>query len=79
MDKAVAFKTNSFWVLLHILCFVHALMNLIAFEFSDVLLVKSTETSLNVFFQLGKLLVSVSAIAKLNFCSTWIVIFWQPS
>ena len=70
MDKAVAFKTNSFWVLLHILCFVNALMNLIAFEFSDVLLVKSTETSLNVFFQLGKLLVSVSAIAKLNFCIT---------
>ena len=28
MDKAVAVKTNSFWVLLHILCFLNALMNL---------------------------------------------------
>ena len=54
-------------------------MNLIAFEFGNVLLVKSTETGLNVFFQLGKLLVSVSAIAKHLFFSTWIVIFWQPS
>ena len=70
MDKAVAVKTNSFWVLQHVLCFVNALMNLIAFEFGNVLLVKSTETGLNVFFQLSKLLVSVSAIAKQNFCST---------
>ena len=75
MNKAVAVKTNSFWVLLHILCFVTALMNLITFEFGDVgSLLKSAETGLNVFFQLGKLL-SVRAIAKLNFCSTWIVIF----
>ena len=36
MNKAVAVKTNSFWVLLHILCFVNALINLIAFEFGDV-------------------------------------------
>ena len=79
MDKVVALKTNSFWVLLHVLYFVNALMNLIAFEFGDALLVKSKETGLNVFFQLGKFLVSVSAIARLNFCSTWIVIFWQSS
>ena len=70
MDKAVAVKTKSFWVLLHVLCFVNTLMNLIAIGFGDVLLVKSTETGLNVFFQLRKLLLSVSAIAKLNFCST---------
>ena len=50
MDKAVAVKTNSFSVLQHVLCFVNALMNLIAFEFGNVLLVKSTETGLNVFF-----------------------------
>ena len=60
MDKAVALKTNSFWVLLHVLTFVNALMNFIAFAFGDVLLVKSTKTDLNVFFQLGKLLVSVN-------------------
>ena len=42
-------------------------MNLIAFKFGNVLLSKSTETGLNVFFQLGKLLASVSAIVKLNF------------
>ena len=42
-------------------------MNLIAFEFGDVLLVKSTESGLNVYFQLGKLLVSVSAITKVNY------------
>ena len=68
MDKDVAVKTNSFWVLLHVLPFVNALMNFVAF--ADVLLAKSTQTGLNVFFQLCKLLVSVSAIVKLNFCST---------
>ena len=47
MDTAVAVKTNSFWVLLYVLYFVNALMNLIAFEFSDALLVKSTETDLS--------------------------------
>ena len=70
MDKAVAVKTNSFWVFLHVLYFVNASMNLIVFEFGHVLLVKSMETGLNAFFQLGKLLVSVSAIARLNFSST---------
>ena len=50
MDKVVAVKTNSFWVLLHFLCSVNALMNLVAFEFVNVLLVKSTETGPNVFF-----------------------------
>ena len=42
-------------------------MNLIAFEFGSLLLVKSTETGITVFFffQLRKLLVSVSVIAKL--------------
>ena len=54
-------------------------MNLIAFEFGNVLPVKSTETGLTVFFQVCKLLVSVCDIAKLNFCGTWIVIFWQSS
>ena len=49
MDKAVAVKTNRFWVLLHVLFLVNALMNLIAFEFGDVFLVKSTKTGLNVF------------------------------
>ena len=53
MDKAVAVKTNSFWVLLHVLSLVNALINLIAFEFGDVLLVKSTESGLNVFFSVG--------------------------
>ena len=70
MDKAVAVKTNSFWILLHVLSFTNVLMNFIAFPFGDVLLVKSTETGPNVFFQLGKLLVSVSTIAKLNFCGS---------
>ena len=68
MDKAV--KTNLFYVLLHILCFVNALMNPIAVEFGNVFLVKSTEAGLNVFLKLGKRLVSVSAIAKLIFCGT---------
>ena len=57
-------------VLLHVLSFVNALMNLIAFELGDVLLFKSTKTGLKVFFELGLVLVSVSAIVKLNFCST---------
>ena len=35
-------------------------MNLIAFEFGNVLLVKSTETGLTVFFHLCKLLTSTS-------------------
>ena len=48
MDKAVAVKTNPFWVLLHVLSLVNAL-NLIAFQFGDVLLVKSMKTGLNVF------------------------------
>ena len=48
MDKDVAVKTNSFWVLLHVLPFVNALMNIVAF--ADVLLAKSTQTGLNVFF-----------------------------
>ena len=69
MEKAATVKTYSFWVFLYVLCFVNASMNLIAFEFGDVLLVQSMESGLNVFFQLGKLLVSASAIAKLNFCS----------
>ena len=67
IDKAIAIKTNSFWVLQHILCFVYALMNLVAFESGNVLLVKSTEAGQTVFFQLCKLLLSVRAIAKLNF------------
>ena len=50
MDKAVAVKTNSCWVLLYVLCFLNALKNLTAFEFDDELLVKSTETG---HFQLG--------------------------
>ena len=49
-----------------VLCFVNALMYLTAFEFGDVFLVKSTETSLTVFFQLCKLIVSICSIAKLN-------------
>ena len=53
MEKAVAIKTNPFRVLLHVLSFVNALMNVIAFEFGDVLLVKSTETGLNVIFLVG--------------------------
>ena len=69
-DKWTKLKANSFWVLLHVLCFVNALMNLIGFEFGDVLLVKSTESGLNVYFQLGKFLVSVSTIAKVNYYST---------
>ena len=49
MDKAVAVKTNPFWVLKHVLSLAkNALMNLIAFEFGDVLPVKSTKTGLNV-------------------------------
>ena len=36
IGKAVAIKTNSFWVLQHVFCFVNALMNLIAFEFGNV-------------------------------------------
>ena len=40
IDKAFSIKTNSFWVLQHVLCFVNALTNLIAFEFDKVLLVK---------------------------------------
>ena len=39
-DKAVPVKTNSFLVLQHVLCFVNALMNSIAFEFVSVLPVK---------------------------------------
>ena len=46
IDKAVTIKTNSFWVL----CFVNALTYLITFEFGNVLLVKSTETSVTAFF-----------------------------
>ena len=68
IDKVVAIKSNSFWVLRHVLCFVNALMKIIAFEFGNVLLVKSKETGLP-FFQLCKLLVSVRSVtAKLNFC-----------
>ena len=48
IDKAVAIKTNLFWVLHHVLCFLNALMNSIPFEFGSVLLVKSTETGLTV-------------------------------
>ena len=66
VDKAVAVKTNSF----RLDFAARFVLNLIAFEFGNLLLVKSTETGLNVFFQLDKLLVSVSAIEKLNFCST---------
>ena len=35
IDKAVPFKTNSFWVLQHVFCFVNALINSIAFEFGN--------------------------------------------
>ena len=49
MDKAVVGKTNPFWVLLHVLSLVNALMNLIAFQFGDVLLVKSTKKGLSAF------------------------------
>ena len=45
-------------------------MKSIAVEFGNVLPIKSTETGLAVFFQLFKLLVSVSAITKLTFCDT---------
>ena len=41
-----------------------------AFQFGSVLLVKSTETGLAVFFQLCALLVSVCDIAKLNLFGT---------
>ena len=50
IDKTVSIKINPFWVLQHVLCFVNALANLIAFEFGKVLLVKSTETALTVLF-----------------------------
>ena len=45
-------------------------MNLVAFEFGNMLLVKSRETGLTVLFQLCKLLVSACAITKLNLSGT---------
>ena len=50
IDKGVSIKTNSFWILQHVLCFINAWMKLIAFEFGNVLLVKSTATALTVSF-----------------------------
>ena len=49
VDKDVSIKTNSFSVLQHVLCCIIAWMKLIAFEFGNVLLVKSTATALTVF------------------------------
>ena len=50
IDKGVSIKTNSFWILQHVLCFINAWMKLIAFEFGNVLLVKSMATALTVSF-----------------------------
>ena len=48
MDKAVAVVKkliHSGWLLLHVLCLINAFMNPIAFEFANVVLVRSTETA----------------------------------
>ena len=49
ISLSLALKTHSFWVFQHVFClFVNALMNLNAFEFGNVLLVKSMETVFSV-------------------------------